>query len=77
MCHLVFGYFLSAAVIDAYPHRNFLDGIGYFEDIGPNDFFVAQNYAELEDAVHLFYGCNLRQPACMQNGIDYSQEKVG
>lgn len=32
--------------------------------------------AELEDAVHLFYGCNLRQPACMQNGIDYSQEKL-
>ncbi|MBR2239086.1 MAG: hypothetical protein IJ887_14660 [Prevotella sp.] len=32
--------------------------------------------AELEDAVHLFYGCNLRQPACMQNGIDYSQKKL-
>ena len=49
--YLTLRNFFSAAVIDAYPHRNFLDGIGYFEDIGPNDFFVVQNYAELEDAV--------------------------
>ena len=49
--YLTFRDLFSAAVIDAYPNRNFLDGFEYFQYIGPNDFFVVQDYAELEDAV--------------------------